>query len=242
MRFDGGGLDAPTVANLYAGSTAWRAPFRQGLDSVRFFEDFGVPLSLDFLGHTLPWVNLDQVAMRFNHPVQVGLEDLQVVGVRGSYPVTAFSYDPATGVAIWTLARTIGADRVALHLDDNVLGRDRPLGFSVLPGDVNGDGRVVADDLSAIRSRFFTTPAAPGLWPHQYSFQYDVDGSGAVLADDFAEAKRRLFQTTPAPPAPPGRIGAAAIGTTAWLWEPVTPALFRRPDDRHSAALWTAAR
>jgi uncharacterized delta-60 repeat protein len=200
VRFDGGGLDAPTIANLYAGSTAWRAPFRRALDSVRFFEDFGVPLSLDPLwDRPLPWVNVDQVAVRFNRPVQVGLEDLQVLGVRGSYPVTAFSYDPASGVAIWTLGRTIGADRVALHLDDNVLGgRGRELGFSVLPGDVNGDGRVVADDLSAIRSRFFTTPQAPGRWPNQYDFRYDLDGSGAVLADDFAEAKRRLFQTAPA--------------------------------------------
>jgi hypothetical protein len=103
-------------------------------------------------------------------------------------------------------------------------GGDFHFRFNVLPGDVNGDGTVLADDFADVKRRFFTTSNNPGPGdnPTSYNYRADVDGSGGILADDYAEVKKRFFTTLPDAPAP---TMAAATGA-ALRTSPVRRDLF----------------
>ena len=155
--------------------------------------------------------------MTFDQQVQVGAGDLRVRGVAGreyTLDPAAFRYDAATRTATWRLAddAVFGADRVRLELDgDSVRGGGRQLDgdgdgaaggnfaapFDVLPGDVNGDGIVLADDFSAVKKKFFSTPTSTLTGDKAYTALHDVDGSGFILANDFSEVKRRFFNALP---------------------------------------------
>jgi hypothetical protein len=102
-------------------------------------------------------------------------------------------------------------------------GGDFHFRFNVLPGDVNRDGRVLADDFSEVKKRFFRTATSPvPAGDTQYSVFADVNGSGDILADDYGEVKKRFFTTLPDAPAP----AAAAAATVALRTSPVRRELF----------------
>jgi hypothetical protein len=82
---------------------------------------------------------------------------------------------------------------------DGAAGGDFRYRINVLPGDVNRSGSVLADDFSAVKSRFFRSTTAPGPAPSAYTLFHDVDGSGSVLADDFSVVKSRFFNALPGP-------------------------------------------
>ena len=88
--------------------------------------------------------------------------------------------------------------------------------MNVLAGDVNRSGAVLADGVSDVKRRFFSTAAGGGAGASGYSAFADVNGSGSVLADDFSEVKRRFFQTLPAESSAAGR-GASAGGAARRL-------------------------
>src|SRR5205085_4636698 len=167
---------------------------------------------------------INQVSVRFSDPVTgtgrpLGGTDLDL----GGRAVSAFAYDPATLTATWTLSQPLGSGRLTLGLDGDggVTGTDGllldgewdhaqgfPSGdgtaggafvfrFNVLPGDVNGDGRVLADDFSAVKRRSFSSITNPGTGAAAYSIFHDIDGSGSILANDFSAAKARFFNTLP---------------------------------------------
>jgi hypothetical protein len=207
----------------------WQRGFRLGL---------GEPAAERLV--PLPWTNLDQVTVLFDRAVTVGKDDLVLRGTRGGEyrPVSVVS-DSSGFLATWTFDRPFEADRYEMTLDDGptgaadggqhldgewpgalnyssgdgVSGGDFRLDFNVLPGDVNRDGRVLADDFSAVKRKFFTTPANPGSGAGIYTIFHDVDGSGGILADDFSEVKRRFFTTLPA------RGMAASAGAATLLRE-----------------------
>jgi len=103
-------------------------------------------------------------------------------------------------------------------------GGDFRYRFDVLPGDVNGDGIVLADDFAEVKRRFFTTfrDYNPEITNRTYGYLYDINGSGDILADDYAEVKKRFFTTLPDAPAP----AAAAATTAALRTSPVRRELF----------------
>jgi hypothetical protein len=70
--------------------------------------------------------------------------------------------------------------------------------MNVLPGDVDRSGAVLANDVSEVKKKFFTTPASPGTGDATYDIFHDVNGSASILADDFSEVKKRFFNTLPA--------------------------------------------
>jgi uncharacterized delta-60 repeat protein len=208
---------APRVRQASVSGSAWQPAFRNHLrDAGLSVNQSGFPVG-PAAGGPLPWINLDQVAVTFDQQVQVGANDLRVRGAGGAeyaLDAAAFTYDAATRTATWRLANgaVFGPDRVRLELDgDSVRGGGRQLDgdgdgaaggdfaarFNVLPGDVNGDGTVLADDFSGVRKKFFSSPTSALTGDRAYSAPYDVDGSGFILANDFSEVKKRFFDALP---------------------------------------------
>jgi subtilisin-like proprotein convertase family protein len=136
----------------------------------------------------LPWSNVDTISVRFDAPVSIGAGALHLASASGAtYTVAGYAYDSASRTATWRLDRPLAADNyvvsvapnvtsVDFHLSTNAPGEGR---FSVLPGDVNGDGTTNFVDAIAIRNNF----AAPGQYTLS-SPRYDLDANGRVdMAD-----------------------------------------------------------
>lgn len=149
----------------------------------------------------LPWGNIDRVQVQFSEPAVVSAPSLALTGVSvPSYAVKSFNYDPNTFTATWVLNEPIGADRLQLSLSgvtdsagtalqgqwtDGVSsfpsGNGSPGGafafhFSVLPGDVNGDGAVDFADLVTL-ARDYGHAGGPT--------DGDLTGDGLVNFADF---------------------------------------------------------
>jgi dockerin type I repeat protein len=140
------------------------------------------------------------------------------------YGIADFRYDAGGRTAVWTLSQPIGADRVVFELDKAKFGGQAQR-LNVLPGDVNGDGAVLADDFSDVKRRFFTSTTNRGSGNTGYSALSDVNGSGSILADDYSEVKRRFFTKLPgADPAPaavtPATAALRVAGATRDLFSP----------------------
>jgi uncharacterized delta-60 repeat protein len=209
--------DAPRVAQLALGGSSWSPAFGAAVAPAAgagAAPGFIVPPGTT--ARPLPWTNLDTVSVKFDRAVAVERHDLRVSGRNvATYPVVDFSYDPVTSVATWKLGRAIPADEVTVELQDAPATLQRRV--DVLPGDVNGDGMVLADDLSEIRARFFRTARAPGAGPSAYSVFHDPDGSGVIRADDFAAVKARLFDVLPREAAPPPLLARESSVTRSLL-------------------------
>ena len=181
----------PAVSGAWVSGSAWSAAFVQRLQSQAAGSGtLGAALTA---ARPLPWANMDRISLRFSGGIEPRQGDLRVTGADGSaYAVAGFAYDPQSRTATWTLARPLDrADRVTAELSGSTGWSTR---FDVLPGDVNGNGAVLADDFSDVKRRFFTTAAGAG----DYSVFCDVNGSGSILAEDFSEVRARFFQTLPA--------------------------------------------
>jgi hypothetical protein len=202
---------APRVTQVYTRGTTWTAPFlaylpTQGLGSDPY--GFALGVGANVLAD-LPWRNLNQVSIAFDRDVTVAQGNLTVHGVTvANYATTAFAYNPTTHVATWTLGQNIPNDKVLLTLSGAADFRYR---FNVLPGNVNRSGSVLADDFSAVKSRFFKSTAAPGSGATAYTIFHDVDGNGSIVADDFSFVKSKFFSTLPGPE--PAGVAPAAVLT-----------------------------
>jgi uncharacterized delta-60 repeat protein len=204
LRYDGGAFDVPQVEQAYVDGSAWAPAFRAAANPGYVGADpaYGAGLYARLNDNrrrfgTIPWINVDRVAFTFDRPVTVRQTDLAIHGVNvANYPTTDFRYDAGTRTAVWTLAAPLGPDRLTLQLGQP-FGNMR-MNLNVLPGDVTGDGVVLADDYSQVKSSFFTTPTNPGTAPRDYQILRDVDGSGDILAYDYSEVKKRFFTELPA--------------------------------------------
>ena len=176
----------------------------------------------------LPWINLNQIQIAFNENVNVQESSLAISGVNvAQYTFTNFSYNNATHTATWTLANTIGDDRLSLDLKstgpnsvtdlsgnsldgewingssvypsgNGTAGGDFNFTFTVLPGDANQDGIVNGQDIVEITSHWLQADGLLG----------DVNGDGIVNGQDITAIASRWFNTLPA-----GDAGAS-IGTS----------------------------
>jgi hypothetical protein len=102
-------------------------------------------------------------------------------------------------------------------------GGDFRFQVNALRGDVDGDGRVSAPDLTALRARLLRGASDPFSGADRaYSPLYDLDGDGRVGAHDLAALRAALFTQLPA--AAPAAVLSAPLGPR------------RAPDDRRR--LW----
>jgi hypothetical protein len=212
-------LPPPHVTAVLVDSTAWSAAFLNYLNASGLgVGGYAVPAGARQIA-TLPWDNINQVKVRFDEPVTIQMSSLALMGINvGSYAVASFSYDATTYTATWTLAAPVGADKLQLNLSDAVVNANgQPLDgewtngtsafpsggaagvgnfqflFDVLPGDVNQSGRVLGDDLIAVRNAQFASTASAGYWIY-----LDLDGSGQVLGNDLIVVRNDQFAGLPA--------------------------------------------
>jgi hypothetical protein len=186
---------APQVAQVYVNGTGWAQGFRDflqagGLGSV----DFGYAIPPTDVLHYLPWSNINKVSLRFDRDVQgrVGQTDLSLKGVKvAQYLVTAFTYDPASRTATWTLDKPIAnftstnrqtADVATLGLSQSLGGFGAVL--HVIPGDANRSGTVSPQDIGFVRSGAGRSTTDQGTSPRHYTIFKDVNGSGTLTPTD----------------------------------------------------------
>ena len=216
---------APTVSAVFVSSTAWAAAFRDSLVAAGLGNQlygFAVPGGAQ-QSVTLPWSNLNQITIRFSEDVSVQQADLAVVGVSvKEYAATDFRYDPRDRAATWTLAASIGTDRLTLDLDgdsagavvgaatgvrldgewadaadafpsgDGAAGGDFRFRINVLRGDANRNGVVDPTDLLNVRRALGATPASSNYSPFA-----DLDGNGRVNVIDFLLARSNQRRRLP---------------------------------------------
>ncbi len=163
-------------------------------------------MSLLGLNRDLPFVNINAIEVIFNENVSVTQGDLALSTLIKSgvtYNFNSFSYNSTTHDARWTLPSAIGVDSLMLALDghhsssgtDGVhVGSGIYLGdisqeFSVLPGDVNGDKMVSAQDVALVQLGIIK-PQTATVWE-------DVDGSGTVDFTDYNDVRKWLGKSLP---------------------------------------------
>lgn len=163
------------------------------------------------------------------NPASLSAPRLAVRGANvADRPPVSVAYDPATRTATWTLAAPVGADRLLLDLDaespagvrdeanrlldgeyatgnlpsgDGIAGGNFLFRLNVLPGDVNGTGRVRLGDSGGVRSRLLATAASP-----RYDPRADVDADGQIRLDDLDAVNRALATALPGGTATAGAV------------------------------------
>jgi hypothetical protein len=151
-------------------------------------------ISLIGLNRDLPFTTLKAIDIIFSDNVAVSMGELALTGSNvPSYSFSGFSYNPGADDATWTLPTALGVDKLMMALDGATFAGDPIIGvnpfgakFSVLPGDINGDGVVNSQDLVLERNAIQGTgdPSMLG-WA-------DVDGNGVVDLNDFMAVRKRL--------------------------------------------------
>ncbi len=199
---------APQVALLQVASSLWTPQYLATLqaDGLGDGRGYAIPVGTSAQLSSLPLANLNQILITFTEDVSVVQASLTLQSVNvDSYAITGFSYDPATFTAIWTLARVIDIDTIALTLHasgdaairnaqgnaldgdwtngvsqfpsgNNSAGGDFQFRFNVLPGDGNGDGVVNGLDISATVSHWLQMGPSIG----------DANGDGVINGLDIA--------------------------------------------------------
>jgi parallel beta-helix repeat protein len=131
---------------------------------------------------TLPWVNLDMIAMTFDELVLVAADDLDYTGDGIGDPVADFNYDATTRIATWRLPNAFASGDMTLRLTSDATDvAGNPILAStiatarVLVGDVNDDGATTLADLRVNRAGQFRSVGNAGYQPRN-----DIDGNGVV--------------------------------------------------------------
>ncbi|MHB1036756.1 MAG: Ig-like domain-containing protein [Pirellulales bacterium] len=102
---------APAVANLVVSGTSWTGDYVGG---------YSIPVGSGSQLNPLLWANINQIKVVFTEDMGVDKADLTLVGfATAAYDLggAAFSYDPVTLTATWTLATALAADRLELRLN-----------------------------------------------------------------------------------------------------------------------------
>ena len=237
----GARLEGPAharVTGVLVNGTGWHPTFRRHLaarrpsmSSARF--GFGLHDYEEVVERrALPWVNINEISIRFSTDVKVEQDDLRVTGERvPRYAVTSFRYDPYSLTASWRLTRAFTYDRITLALDsgedgvrtvrgnvpldgetprgwptgDGTPGGDFITAFDVWRGDVDRSRRVTTNDLYLVRSNQGATPRSLSEERPRYDAFQDVNGSGRIDALDLAYV--RVSLATQPPPDDAGEPG-----------------------------------
>jgi hypothetical protein len=192
---------APQVIDMLVGGTGWHQDFVNHLEAQRFAGDgTAVQSALSYSG-------VDQIKVKFSEDVIVGSGDLVVRGADGTtYQMGGFTYEADKATAVWTLASPIQTDSVSIRLgsisdwagqalDGN--GNGQPGGrfqasYTVVPGDVDRDGRVDLADLASAKAH-----AISSLGDANYVFSHDIDGNGRIDTEDFTAIMSNIGSTRP---------------------------------------------
>jgi hypothetical protein len=160
-------------------------------------------ISLLNLNRDLPFTNIRAIDVIFSDDVVVDQVDLSLASAQTpglKYASNGFTYAPTTRTARWMFPTDLVADRLTLAIDGDDASNDRhdgvrfapdiylgnyALGFSVLPGDYNGDRVVNSLDLVGINlQRAGIADPALAVWA-------DLDGNGVEDVNDVLIAQKK---------------------------------------------------
>jgi PKD repeat protein len=203
--------DGPVVTAVRVGGADWTPLFRDFVDPELGI-GYAIPLGSDDQLATLPWGNIDQIAITFDSDVDVTVEDLRVFGVNStSYTdlIERFDYAAGSKTAIWGFGQHFATDKLLISLSDRVTnsegfkldgewidtelvesgdgkeGGDFEFRLNVLPGDADQSGVVNGGDIGTARVR---RNAIAGF-SLRYDPEQDLDGSGVVNGGDIGVAR-----------------------------------------------------
>lgn len=215
---------AARIEEVYVSGTQWTDDFKEFLE-VRDLGDEVFGYRVDDLGanSTLPWINMNQIVLRYSSaPTGAGIPQPGMIldGQRSDYAVIGVAQlSPQTYVL--RLDRPLGnlpaggqdGDRVRLTLPGvGPMGSTYSLTLNVLQGDADRRGGVVTSfgDLSFVRARMNRTTENPGTSGATYTAWADVNASGDISSfADLAAVRARLNDTLPE-----GSAAAAALFAT----------------------------
>ena len=144
----------------------------------------------------IPWLNINRITVTFNHAVtSLSPSDITVGGISVSNygPVTVAPVSGTNGTAwIITLAKAIAdPDRVTVTLSNSQMSTYQRR-LDVLPGDVNDDGIVNAQDVTVVRNQVL------GLIPPTIPLTFmDIDGNGFIDSTDLTLVASRNGKKLP---------------------------------------------
>ncbi len=151
-------------------------------------------ISLIGLNRDLPFTTIKAIDIIFSDNVAVNMGQLSLTDANiSSHGFSGFSYNPVTDDATWTLPSAIGVDHLMMALDGETFAANPTIGvnpfatkFAVLPGDINGDGVVNAQDMVLARNAMLDTgdPSMIG-WA-------DLDGNGVVDINDYNAVRKNI--------------------------------------------------
>ena len=210
---------APKVSGVFIGSTEWSSQFVASLQAQGL--GYAIPVGGEQLAD-LPWINIDQIVVRFNEHVSVQQADLVVHGINHeSYATNGFAYDAVTFTATWTLTDPLPADKVLIQLiadgadpirnaagvrldgdwsngdgafpsGNGRSGGDFLLRMNVLPGNVDQTGPVNIFDTIKTRNRQFTS-----VGHANYDVRHDINGNGDINIFDTVQVRNNQFTSLP---------------------------------------------
>jgi hypothetical protein len=157
-------------------------------------------MSIVNLSRDLPFTNINKFEVEFSGDVNISGTGLTLTSTAGGPTYTPTLSTSGSGVtsATWGLPTAIGVDRLMLALEDmditSVSGALSLYGttsraFSVLPGDVTGDGVVNSADVTAVINEI---GAAYDVWA-------DLTGTGTVTTNDSKLARSKIGTQLPPP-------------------------------------------
>jgi hypothetical protein len=132
--------------------------------------------------------------------VRVG--DLKAAAASGrTFDVRSFNYDWTTRTAHWTLNEPLGVENVLIEVATankpvdlhSVGAAPHQMRFSVLPGDVNGDGVTSVHDTVLVRNNSWLPASSQSP-----TAIYDVNGDGMVNAADWRSSMSLGYRRRPA--------------------------------------------
>jgi len=216
-----GTVTTPKISDVYARGSTWAPPDNNAgnLTFMEYLQSQGMGnASMGYkltAGTSLPWTNVDQLVLHYDAPLTAAppASGIVVHGQRSDYTVATALLDNQT-VRV-TLPRALGnlpgggdnGDRITLTVAGaGPGGAAYTLNFLVLQGDVDRNGSVLANDYSAVKSRFFKNTNSATTGTNDYSPFMDADGNGSILANDYSAVKARFFHSLP-----PAAGAAAAV-------------------------------
>ncbi|HEY4311894.1 MAG TPA: peptidylprolyl isomerase [Pirellulales bacterium] len=236
-------LPPPEVTGVLVDSTSWSQSYLQQLASNgQSSGGYSIPTGAAQT-RDLPWSNLNQIQIVFNRDVNVQQNSLLLTDKLGvQYLIRGFTYNPSTYTAVWTLGGSIGADNMQIHLSstgpyavtdrsgnsldgdwrdglqffpsgDGLAGGNFDFSFNVLPGDINQDGIVNAQD----------TALASSSWL-KANWRADFNGDGIVNVLEMAMISSAWLSSLPANGAPANAtVATSALSVAATPPASVTP-------------------
>jgi probable HAF family extracellular repeat protein len=184
-------VTAPRVTGLQVDGSSWSNGFLSTLKSAGDGNGTGyaIPVGSPAQLTDLPWSNLNQIQISFSENVSVQENSLAVTGIHvAQYTFSNFSYNSATHVATWTLANSIGPDKLSLDLKST--GPDAVT-------DTFGNGYVLDGEWADGAAVYPSGNGAPG---GDFVFDLnvlpgDLDQNGTVNGADLAQIASHWLQT-----------------------------------------------